>query len=242
MNRYNNPKVIDHLASSYALGLLKGRTKKRFEILMERMPFLRTHVAINNERFSHFLELLPEQKPDKKVWNNISQAIKSETLDLKNSRITKDPWYSFLTHRFSYILSGVMVLVLTVSFIYPYLIQYQKSSQIYKAVLVSESDAVVTIIANKNEMVLEVDVAELIPVKEGETAILWCIDKDKNKPPINMGSINLQGLTKISLVSKWDGIMAASAFAISIEPSNTVLSKSTRRVIYRGSFNVSTKS
>ncbi|MCK5727414.1 MAG: hypothetical protein KAH22_11395 [Thiotrichaceae bacterium] len=233
MSRYNKQKIVDHLALSYALNLLKGGAKKRFEQLMKEKPFLRVHVDAHNEKLSSLVALLPDMQPRKQVWENISIAINADKKVeiIKNN--TDNPWYGFITTKLSYALSSLILLSILMAFIIPPLFQ-QGDKLIYTATLYSASKSVVTIIANKQEMMMKVNIATLIPMKDNEKAILWCIDKDKNKRPINMGIIKSQGLTAINLAS-WEGIRSAAGFAISIESANTHLKESRGRIIYKGS-------
>ncbi|MFT6270320.1 MAG: hypothetical protein ACJAVV_003154 [Alphaproteobacteria bacterium] len=46
IKRYNNPKMVDHLASNYTLGLLTTRINKRIENLRKQYDYRRLDARI----------------------------------------------------------------------------------------------------------------------------------------------------------------------------------------------------
>ena len=70
-----SPEIFEQLAIEYAVGALQGRTRKRFEVLMETHFYLRSLVDDYENIFAHLVELLPVEKPSKKVWNKIDKHI-----------------------------------------------------------------------------------------------------------------------------------------------------------------------
>ncbi len=69
------PEIFEQLAIEYTVGSLHGRTRKRFEILMETHIYLRSLVDDYENIFAHLVELLPDEKPSKKVWSAIEKHI-----------------------------------------------------------------------------------------------------------------------------------------------------------------------
>ncbi len=68
---------------------------------------------------------------------------------------------------------------------------------------------------------------EPILVPKGMKVVFWCIAKDKSIPIMNMGTVASQGVTEKKLpLSGWQGIVAASMFAVSIEPENSTKNSS----------------
>ena len=70
-----NPEIFEQLAIEYTVESLHGRTRKRLEILMETHFYLRSLVDDYENIFAHLVELLPDEKPSKKVWNTIDKHI-----------------------------------------------------------------------------------------------------------------------------------------------------------------------
>jgi len=79
MKRYNNPSLIDHLASSYALGILRGGARRRLEVLAVRHKMIRASINDWQTRIEAMNELSPAVEPSPNVWKRISNLLPLNT-------------------------------------------------------------------------------------------------------------------------------------------------------------------
>jgi anti-sigma-K factor RskA len=76
--RYQQPLLRQQLAAEYALGLLRGRARARFETLLRRDPTLTEEVDFWNARFSEFAAQLKPVSPRAVVWASLAQVVEQE--------------------------------------------------------------------------------------------------------------------------------------------------------------------
>lgn len=70
--RYTDPRLLEHLASSYALGTLHGGARRRFERLQRDRVDVRTLVTLWETRLGQLALSVPPQKPSAKLWPAIA--------------------------------------------------------------------------------------------------------------------------------------------------------------------------
>lgn len=78
MNLINNPDLLDHLASSYALGTLRGGARRRFETLAREQAPVRAAALIWQTRMASMNELQPQSAPAPAVWTRIDNLLQGE--------------------------------------------------------------------------------------------------------------------------------------------------------------------
>lgn len=78
MNLLNNPNLLDHLASTYALGTLRGGARRRFETLAREHAPVRAAALIWQTRLASMNELQPQSVPDAAVWTRIDNLVQGE--------------------------------------------------------------------------------------------------------------------------------------------------------------------
>ena len=78
MNLLNNPDLLDHLASTYALGTLRGGARRRFETLARKQAPVRAAALIWQTRLASMNELQPQSVPDAAVWTRIDNLVQGE--------------------------------------------------------------------------------------------------------------------------------------------------------------------
>jgi anti-sigma-K factor RskA len=78
MNILQNPELLDHLASSYALGTLRGGARRRFETLAREQAPIRAAALIWQTRLASMNELQPQSVPDAAVWTRIDNLVQGE--------------------------------------------------------------------------------------------------------------------------------------------------------------------
>jgi anti-sigma-K factor RskA len=70
-----NPELLDGLAAEYALGILRGPARRRFERLIENDAALAQRVEVWAKRLDPLIEAVPPIEPPAHVWNEIDRRI-----------------------------------------------------------------------------------------------------------------------------------------------------------------------
>lgn len=78
MNPLANPRLLDLLAASHALGTMHGAARRRFETLAREQPAVRAAALVWQARLAGLAELQPTLAPDPAVWVRIQNIIDAE--------------------------------------------------------------------------------------------------------------------------------------------------------------------
>ncbi len=78
MNLLQHPELLDRLASSYALGTLRGGARRRFEAMAREQAPVRAAALIWQSRLSSLNELQPQAQPSSAVWTRIDNLVQGE--------------------------------------------------------------------------------------------------------------------------------------------------------------------
>ena len=78
MNLINKPELLDRLASSYALGTLRGGARRRFESLAREHPSWRAAALMWQTRLCGMNELQVKETPSPVVWTRIENLVQGE--------------------------------------------------------------------------------------------------------------------------------------------------------------------
>ncbi len=78
MNLIKNPQLLDHLASAYALGTLRGGARRRFEALARVQAPVRTAALVWQTRLASMNELQTQSVPSPAVWTRIDNMLQGE--------------------------------------------------------------------------------------------------------------------------------------------------------------------
>ena len=78
MNLLQHPELLDRLASSYALGTLRGGARRRFEALAREQAPVRAAALIWQSRLASLNELQPQAQPSSAVWTRIDNLVQGE--------------------------------------------------------------------------------------------------------------------------------------------------------------------
>jgi anti-sigma-K factor RskA len=212
MKCYKNPDVFEPLAMAYVLGTLQGKARLRFEGLMAQHLYLRATVQAYEQQLNGLVELVPERAVPAHVWKNIEQQLPLQA--------PKASWWAKLQPTFYWALpslAAVLAAVLTA-----YFLQKPTQPQAYIATLKSpQQKQVVLAMAKHDEMKISFEMLDKdLAKQQGVVPTLWCISKQKDEPPMRMGTLGTSK-QEIALNTKmWKGLAGASEFAISLEPSN----------------------
>ncbi|HSV58151.1 MAG TPA: anti-sigma factor [Variovorax sp.] len=78
MNLSQNPRLLELLAASHALGTLRGGARRRFETLAREQPSVRAAALVWQGRLAGMGELQPSVEPDPAVWLRIQNLVEGE--------------------------------------------------------------------------------------------------------------------------------------------------------------------
>lgn len=78
MNLINNPQLLEHLASAYALGTLRGGARRRFEALAREQAPVRAAALVWQTRLASMNELQTQSAPSPAVWTRIDNLLQGE--------------------------------------------------------------------------------------------------------------------------------------------------------------------
>lgn len=220
----------------YTLGVMSARVKSRFERLMADHPYIAASVAEQQYKLGHLVEHLPGQQPPERVWAAIESALdeRDDAHQTSAQSESKGPaWWNFLNMK----LVGVAFSLLLAVFVAVPLMQQNKAEPtVISSMLMSESEeAMLEVVATKDDMMMEVKVMHDIEVPEGMRLALWCLPKGQDEKPMNMGTVAVSGMTEMPIdKSTWRGMKEAGSFAVSVEPMDTAVGNSMGRVLYKG--------
>jgi anti-sigma-K factor RskA len=78
MNLIKNPELLEHLASAYALGTLRGGARRRFETLAREQAPVRAAALLWQTRLASMNELQTLSVPSPAVWTRIDNLLQGE--------------------------------------------------------------------------------------------------------------------------------------------------------------------
>ena len=78
MNLMQHPELLDRVASSYALGTLRGGARRRFEAMAREQAPVRAAALIWQSRLASLNELQPQAQPSAAVWTRIDNLVQGE--------------------------------------------------------------------------------------------------------------------------------------------------------------------
>lgn len=244
MNLSANPRLLDLLAASHALGTLRGGARRRFEALAREQPKVRAAALVWQGRLSGMAELQPAVEPAPAVWVRIENLIEAERQQaaMAGRRKASAPtdtreggWLRNLAVWRSAAAVGALATVIAVA-VGLNLDQRLRQAPVvqYVAVLSDEQDApavLVTFDAKNRQLVLQ----RVGGYQEGEdkSLQLWALPPG-GAAPRSLGVIDrAQALTLPALESQ---VRAVPALAISLEPRGGVPSERgpTGPVLFKG--------
>jgi anti-sigma-K factor RskA len=183
--RYSNPALLDHLASAYVLGTLRGRARSRFERLMRERADVRVLVGQWQNRVHKLAASVPPAQPSQRVWRNIAQQIKQPA----KPQSAAQPPQSAVSGLWGWLKGGaligsgfavamLMVLLQPLSFISVDRIaqQAEKLPQSYVGLLLDESGAPAVLASSVRQgKTLTLKMLKPVAAPAGTQLVLWAL-------------------------------------------------------------------
>lgn len=219
LNRYQNPVIVDHLASNYVIGTLPFRVRKRTEDLM-RFPEYRAL----NERIGYWEKKLsplngdvPELAPKSDAWQNIESAIAPETAAEQTTKATGWRLFGFPVSNWVAAFSFMIAVLLGVS-------QVQQPDELgnlsYVAVMTDDNQQPQVVAATYGDsQTLMLDILELPDIdSEEESYELWVTSKtDKQARSLGVIPVGSDSFSRELTVAEWRLIKDSDSLLITVE-------------------------
>ena len=243
MNLSGNPRLLELLAASHALGTLRGGARRRFEALAREQPSVRAAALVWQGRLAGIAELQPSLAPDPAVWLRIQNLVEGEQQGSAMARQREAPppkaqgggWLRSLALWRGAAAAGALATVLAVV-VGVQLEQRLRQAPVvqYVAVLSDDKSApsmLVTFDPKNRQLVLQ----RVGDYREGEdkSLQLWAL------PPGGAAPRSLGVLDKapaLKLTASASQVQSVPALAISLEPRGGVPSEGgpTGPVLFKG--------
>ncbi len=236
LTRYQNPEVFEQLAIEYAVGSLHGRARKRFEVLMDTHFYLQAVVDAYEHKFANLVELLPEEKPSDKVWQNIEAHISANpteaTHQLNQPQAT--PWWKTSLFNQGFGIAFMALVVAGALFLNP--MTGGPVATAYSAVMESENNETMAVTkVVQSDMKLSIDIMKPMKIDDNMQLTLWCHPKNGGMP-MKMGTVSSKGKTDIKISkAEWKNMKDVGMLAVSIEhKGDTSVREPKGKIILKG--------
>ncbi len=245
LTRYQNPEVFEQLAIEYAVGSLHGRARKRFEVLMDTHFYLQAVVDAYELKFANLVELLPEEKPSDKVWNNIEAHISSSSAASTTTEVPQhpsqqqaSPWWKTSFFKQGFGIAFMALVIAGALFLNP--MTGGPVATAYSAVMESDNNETMAVTkVLQSDMKLSIDIMKPMKIDGNMELTLWCHPKNGGMP-MKMGTISASGKTDIKISkAEWKNMKDVGMLAVSIEhKGDRSLREPSGKIILKGQLHI----
>jgi anti-sigma-K factor RskA len=223
--RYQNPELFERLAMEYAIGMLHGRARQRFAVLMKRHLYLQATVDAYEHKFACLADVLSEKKPHSRVW----KKIKKQTNLNQVARQGLPWWQSLRMKTVGFVASLFLVSGLT------FLLLPSTPVEAYVSVLKSDTQVPMAMITVKKGEGIYIQLMDGIPIPNNMKLTLWCLPKEGSKAMM-MGALTKLKHSTIKIDHHgWQDLAHVKAFAISLEPTTeNDIKQPSGDILYKG--------
>lgn len=228
--KYHNQQLREALAAEYALGVLQGRSRRRFERSLKEDPGLRALVAQWQDRLAPLDELVEPVEPPARVWRSIRDRIQ-----LRLGR--RSVWGSLALWRTIALFSATVAIALAVSLTF---LTPSRHAREMMVVVMSGEDTSPTMTVSwpmqtKGEPKLRIRVFGHPEMAAGTAWELWMLPGD-NQKPVSLGLIGTEPTQELKIPRSLAPLIdRAWGLAMSVEPSGgSPTGLPTGPVLYKG--------
>jgi anti-sigma-K factor RskA len=242
---YDNPQTRTALAAEYVLGTLHGRSRLRFEQILQSDAALRREVERwQNDLYPGLLDALPEHSPPERIWQVISsqtrnvvpfrsvapRSIRSEDIDTSQQRSrVRENWQQLAT---AAVLLLTVYLVLDVAVFPP----APPAAQVLQVTL-SDSAALPawSVSLERAQRQLSVRTLRTQTLTAANSFELWMLP-GADQPPVSLGLIPPSGETTLALTAEQSAtLLQAGGLVVSLEPAGgSPTGQPTGPILYQG--------
>lgn len=228
--KYHSQQLREALAAEYALGVLQGRSRRRFERSLKEDPGLRVLVAQWQDRLAPLDELVEAVEPPARVWRSIRDRIQ-----LRLGR--RSVWGSLALWRTIALFSATVAIALAVSLTF---LTPSRHAREMMVVVMSGEDASPSMtvswpMQHKGEPKLRIRVFGHPEMAAGTAWELWMLPGD-NQKPVSLGLIGTEPTQELKIPRSLGPLIdRAWGLAMSVEPSGgSPTGLPTGPVLYKG--------
>jgi anti-sigma-K factor RskA len=247
MKIHKNAALIEHLASSYALGTLRGGSRRRLEYLATQHTNIRLSLLDWQTRLGTLNELSTAAQPSPNVWKRISNLLPLNTPTLTRARSLFDDLQdtvAALRARVQWWQRASWGMALASSFLiaggFNVIRMESQAPNQFVAVLTDEA-ATESVLVTFDAKTQKLNLKRLSAFREGDekSLQLWAIDtsgKGSSKPE-SMGVLGADAVLRLAADNKKIAqIEKLPLLAVSLEPKGGVPSEGgpTGRVLFKG--------
>ncbi len=201
---YLRPERLDPLARDYAMGLMHGGARRRFERVLESSRAAKMAVHVWQERLSTLAATVPPLQPRPQLWQQIERQLQPQ-----GAAAPAGPgWFAGLAGLLfgPRVLGGALVGALVAALVLherPGLVGLEPAAETLPASyvgLLADGAGKPSLLASsrRHGRVLTVKMLQPLPAPAGQVAVLWALPKDGGAP-FRVGTVPAQGSSTIPL-------------------------------------------
>ncbi len=208
---YNDPVLLDRLASEYVLGTLHGRARRRFEKLLMELPNARLLVWRWEQHINAMALRLPAVHPPAHVWRQIEKRIATDRPTPKSYAFELGIWRSVAAF-----VALAMVTIFTYFGLPPYKAEFDPE---YVAVFQNEFSKPVWVVnADLDTNAMSVQTVAAQDISTDQVFELWMLEPEKD--PVSLGLLPTVGEARLTLNQQQQAVFQRSqSLAVSLEPA-----------------------
>lgn len=224
---YLRPQRLDALARDYALGLMAGGARRRFQRLLRESAMAEQAVLAWQQRLAALAATVPPLQPGPAVWNRLEQRLQAKPAAATAAAPSRWAWLwnLFSPRTLGGALAGVLLAVLVLRQ-QPALLGLEPTTESLPASYVGlllDGTGKPTLLASsrRHGKALTVKMLQPISVPAGQVALLWALPKDGGTP-FQVGAIPSQGSATLALPDKAEKLFfTVSRLVVSLAPDAT---------------------
>ncbi len=207
---YSRPDLADRLAADYELGLLRGRARDRFELLLPAHPALRAAAEAWRQRLAPLTGSVGLQAPPGRVWQRIETALFGDTAAAA-APVAGRWWQRPLV-----VWRGLSAAALAAAAFLGVQLAYPPARAPVVVVLSAAPDAAPAFVAsfNADGRAVVTRPLQAVSMQPGRSLELWAVPA--RGAPLSLGLISAQGA---SVVQRGRVASDTAALAVTLEPA-----------------------
>ncbi|MDH3695106.1 MAG: anti-sigma factor [Gammaproteobacteria bacterium] len=208
---YDNPVLLDRLASEYVLGTLRGRARKRFDKLLMELPKARMLVWQWERRINAMALKLKPVRPRARVWRQIEKWINADKPATK--------WYSFELKIWRSVAAMVALAAIGVVSFFGLPTYKAEFEAEYITIFQNESSQPIWVVnADIDTAQISVQAVATQDITPEQALELWMLEPEKD--PVSLGLLPTAGDAKLTLNQQQQAVFQRSqSLAVSLEPA-----------------------
>jgi anti-sigma-K factor RskA len=222
MDLHRHAGLVDQLAAEYTLGVMRGRSRRRFETIAQGDPAIRVAIETWRGRVEAIGELAPQVAPPPSVWEAIERRLSLG--GARREAVSARPasrWFENLSfwRGWSIAATAVAALALVISLrqLTPTPVpapQVAQEPHVGYVAALADKDAHPAILVTWDDRTSEVTVRRLSGASDptDKSMQLWGLPKEGH--PVSLGVLPAGGTARFKAAS----VNAFPALAVSVEP------------------------